>query len=166
MTRPVYILRWIAVLPGGLLFAILVMFPIHWAVMLIQAFGRDGDGLSLWTWLAKMSPYALEHFGYAFFTPFVWISAAAWIAPKFKYQAGITLSVLWGVGIGFTLTYVMLEYELSGWQWLHLAFTCLLGGAGVVAGLVRAHSLEKRAAEFPVTAVHTQASSCAGSLKE
>lgn len=72
------------------------MFPIHWVVVLIQAFGRADDttgiiidGKKL---LAAIPPDVLEHFGYAFFTPFVLISAAAWIAPRFKFPAGIALA--------------------------------------------------------------------------
>ena len=42
-TAPARILRWICVLPGALLCVVLVAFPVHWIVMLIQMFGKSDD---------------------------------------------------------------------------------------------------------------------------
>jgi len=39
MTRLKHILRWLAVLPGAILAALIVMFPIHWAALYIHHFG-------------------------------------------------------------------------------------------------------------------------------
>ena len=38
-----HVLRWLAVLPGSVVCVILAMFPIHWAVMLIQFAFKEGD---------------------------------------------------------------------------------------------------------------------------
>ncbi len=149
MPRHIYILRWIAVFPGALLFAVLAMFPIHWGVMLIQTFrGADDDAFITVDGknplaLSAIPPDVLERFGYAFFTPFVLISAAAWIAPRFKFPAGIGLAILWGIFFGCAVTYIMSRGQPSGWQWLHFALTCLLAVAGVVSGLFRAHKFQK-----------------------
>lgn len=130
------------------MFAVLAMFPIHWVVMLIQYFGRADDTTGFVIDgkkpLAAIPPDVLERFGYAFFTPFVLISAAAWIAPRFKFPTGIGLAVLWGIFFGWAVTYIMSRgLPSSGWQWFHFALTCLLGVAGIVSGLFRAHKLDR-----------------------
>ena len=135
------ILRWLAILPGGLLCALIVAFPIHWGVGLIQLFGMSsensfvsiGDKIPL----AAIPPEMLERFGYAFFTPLIMIVSGAHIAPRFKFQTGIALAVLWGIIFVAGMTFVISQGQYSGWGWLRFAITCVLGIAGVCLGLFR-----------------------------
>src|SRR5438094_1808208 len=64
------IFRWLAVVPGALLGAIIVMFPVHWVAMYIHHFGTsdpmitDEQGRGL---LQSMPLESLERFGDALF---------------------------------------------------------------------------------------------------
>lgn len=146
MSKLVQILRCLAVLPGALLSALLVMFPIHWAVELIQLFGKSGDDSTISvdgkTPLAAIPPEMLERFGYAFFSPLVIIYVGAKIAPKFKFQTGIALAVLWGILFGSGMALVISQDQYSGWGWLRFAITCMLGIAGVSIGLFQVHKVQ------------------------
>lgn len=147
MSKPVQVLRWLAVLPGAFLCVLLVAFPIHWAVELMQLFGRSNDdsfvSIDGKTPLAAIPPEMLERFGYAFFTPLVMIIVGAKIAPKFKSQTGIALAVLWGIIFGAGMTFVISQGQYFGWGWLHFAITCVLGIAGISLGLFRVHKAQK-----------------------
>jgi hypothetical protein len=112
------------------------MFPIHWIVMLIQHIGStsiDGE-----TPIAAINPEMLELLGYAFFTPFIMIISGSYIAPRFKFQTGIALAVLWSIIFGASMTYTISHGQYSGWGWLRFAITCMLGIAGVCLGLFQA----------------------------
>jgi len=147
MPKLVQVFRWLAVLPGAFLCALLVAFPIHWAVELIQLFGGSGDDSAVSidgkTPLAAIPPEMLERFGYALFTPLVMIIVGVKIAPKFKFHTGIALAVLWGIIFGAGMTFVISQGQYSGWGWLRFAITCLLGIAGVSLGLLRIHKTQK-----------------------
>jgi len=137
------VLRWLGIIPGAFLCTLLVMFPIHWVVMLIQLFGRsrEGDFISIdgKNPLAAIPPEMLERFGYALFTPFVIIIVGAKIAPKFKFPTGIALAVLWGVLFGAAISLAISKGQYEGWGWLRFAITCVLGIAGVGLGLFNVH---------------------------
>ncbi len=66
------ILRWLAVVPGALLGAVIVMFPVHWVAMYIHHFGTpdpmitDEQGRGL---LQSLPLESLERFGDALFVP-------------------------------------------------------------------------------------------------
>lgn len=141
MSKSVQTLRWLAVLPGAILCVFIVAFPIHWVVMFIQHFHSDELLVSIdgKLPLAAIPPEMLERLGYAFFTPFVMIVSGAYIAPKFKFQTGIALAVLWGMGFGASMVYVISKNQYSGRDWLVLAITCALGIAGVSLGLLRVY---------------------------
>jgi uncharacterized membrane protein len=132
---------------------VLVLFPIHWAVLLIQHFGTSSDDsgsgspLSLYYYLAALPPEVLEYFGRAFFAPFVLIAAGANIAPKFKFQTGIALAIAMGFlyGVGAT----MIADDISNGlytpeRWLRLGISVLLYIAGIAVGLFQARKLEKQ----------------------
>lgn len=123
---------------------LLVTFPIHWAVMLIQILGRsDNDAfisINGKTFLAAIPPEMLERFGYAFFAPLVMVIVGTIIAPKFKFQTSIALAVLWGIIFGASM---ILTSQGSDWGWLRLVVTFLLGIGGVGLGLFLAHKTQK-----------------------
>jgi len=151
MPRFAYVMRWIAVLPGAILCAILALFPIHWAVMLIKHFWThvDSDGtITYYNPLAALPAEVLEYFANAFFTPFIIISVGARIAPKFKFQAAIALAVLMGVAYGVVSTFVTSDITSGLYtvgRWVRLGVTVILCIAGVSSGLWSAHSAQKAA---------------------
>ncbi len=102
MTRLKDILRWLAVLPGAILAAITMMFPMHWAAMFIHHFGgfsgplitnEEGKGL-----LQSMPLESLERFGDALFVPGTLIAIGALIAPRFRLANGLAANWLLVVG--------------------------------------------------------------------
>lgn len=140
------LLRWIGVFPGALLSALLVAFPVHWVVMLIQLTDTPeesfitigGKGL-----LAAIPPETLERLGYAFFVPFTFISIGAAIAPRFKF---FTASVLGTLVIVF-LAYAHLVVAKNGLFFeggtLKFVLTRVLWGAAIVCGLYKARIAER-----------------------
>src|SRR5258708_5961339 len=88
MTTLKQILRWIAVVPGALLGAIIVMFPVHWVAMYLHHFGTpdpmitDEQGRGL---LQSMPLESLERFGDALFVAGTLIGVGAFIAPRFHF---------------------------------------------------------------------------------
>ena len=154
-TRRRYILRWIAVLPGALLCVFLVLFPIHWVVMLIRHFGTSADDtgsgspLSLYYYLAAIPPDVLENLGRAFLSPFVFIVAGGSIAPKFKFQTGIVLAI--GLGFLYGVGATMIADDISNGlytpeRWLILGITTLLSIAGMAVGLFQVREVDRRSA--------------------
>src|SRR5260370_41527706 len=82
-------MRWIAVLPAAFLAVVIVMFPVHWAVMLVHFFGISGssgitteDGKDL---LATIPVETLELFLNAFFVPFAFFLPATYLAVSHKF---------------------------------------------------------------------------------
>ena len=140
-------LRWIGVLPGALVSVVLVTFPMHWVVMLIQIFGGAGydsfitiDDKNL---LAAIPPEILERFGYAFFAPLVMVIIGAKIAPRFKFRIGIALAVLWSVFFAVSMA-TTISGQYSDWNWLRLTITSVLGMGGVGLGLFQTYQTQKR----------------------
>ncbi|MCK4752473.1 MAG: hypothetical protein KAS75_03430 [Planctomycetes bacterium] len=82
----IIILRWVAVLPGAILFVLLCHFPIHWIVLLREYIPDKVIEFN--------NPAKLEYLLYAFFDPFLLIIAAAFIAPSKKFWAGMVFTVL------------------------------------------------------------------------
>src|SRR5712675_1316501 len=91
------ILRWLAVVPGALLGAIIVMFPVHWVAMYLHHFGApdpmitDEQGRGL---LQSMPLESLERFGDALFVAGTLIGVGAVIAPRFHFATAIVLTLL------------------------------------------------------------------------
>lgn len=148
MTTPIQVLRWICVLPGAVLCALLVAFPIHWIVMLIQLFGRSDDsfitidGKNL---LAAIPPETLERFGQALFAPFVVVLGGARIAPRYRFRTGIALTVLFVVGLIVAHIFVASwGFNLAG-GWFQRSFAHLLQIVGFSWGLYHAHEADKNA---------------------
>jgi len=144
-----HVLRWLAVLPGSVVCVILAMFPIHWAVMLIQFSFKEGDTIYLEgpvSFLACIPPEILERLGYAIFTPMVLIVVGSKIAPKYKFQVGIAMSIFWGLlfgcgtGIGIARIFNM--------NWILYSITLALGVTGCIAGLLLVHKNQRET--FPI----------------
>ncbi len=134
-SRLKHYLRWLAVLPGAGISAVLVTFPIHWIIMRIKYTGRevDEDGTIVYdSFIAAIPPDVLEYFAYAFFTPFVIILVGAYIAPSFKFVTSITLALSLLVGYAVLFAVSGSEIAISG---LRFIVTVALNVAGIAAGL-------------------------------
>ncbi|RKY09224.1 MAG: hypothetical protein DRP66_02720 [Planctomycetota bacterium] len=86
MKMVITILRWMAVLPGAILFVFISDFPIHWIVVL-QEYIPDKI-------ITFDNPAQLEYLLYAFFNPFILIMSATFIAPSKKFWVGLLFIVL------------------------------------------------------------------------
>jgi len=137
MSKLVYILRWIAVLPAAIICSLLVMFPIHWLVMFIL--WCDKNYTDSFIPLALIPAETLERFGYALFVPATLISVGAIIAPKFKFQTGIAIAVLVIVLLMAGLCYLVLGYFESDMSGLCWSITVLLWVVSISHGLYYSH---------------------------
>ena len=92
------IIRWILVLPGAIIAAVLIAFPIHWVVMFtLGGWGRDpiieiGDTSTL---------RAIELFLQGLLGPLAFVCAAAFIAPVYRLVVSIAagLTVVIGAAV-------------------------------------------------------------------
>jgi hypothetical protein len=148
MTTLKQILRWFAVLPGALLGAVMVMFPVHWIAMYIHHFGTpdpiitDEQGRGL---LQSMPLESLERFGDALFVPGTLIAVGAFIAPRFRLATAIVVTVLM---IGF-MSWALISANSMGMHIADSAFrmviTAILWLVSVGCALSYAHGLDKEA---------------------
>ena len=133
-----YWLRWIAVLPGGVVAALLVTFPLHWAILLIYAIGGSPDasitqvdefgeerGCALMGLTCFVSAETLERLGMSFIVPYLIIFAGAWVAPSQRMIAGIAMAILVALGLGsvYTFSFSAPQFGYSGWESLHYGAT-------------------------------------------
>jgi hypothetical protein len=115
------VLRWLAVLPGAVLAAILVSFPVHWAVLatftsqdsIIQT---SGQGL-----------VDIERLAQAFFGPLAGVWASGRIAPARRFETAVVVGVLVGA-------VVALAPSLSGGSVFVSAPNVVLNLLGIAAG--------------------------------
>src|SRR3981189_2983552 len=148
MTALKQILRWLAVLPGALLGAVIVMFPVHWAAMYIHHFGTpdpmitDEQGRGL---LQSLPLESLERFGDALFVPATIIAVGARIAPRFHFATAIVLTALFAALMAFLfvrVTSMGMHLEDSVFR---MVITVLFWIVGVGAGLFHARELDQGA---------------------
>ena len=148
MTTLKQILRWIAVVPGALLGAVIVMFPVHWVAMYIHHFGTpdpmiaDEQGRGL---LQSMPLESLERFGDALFVAGALIGVGAFIAPCFHFATGIVLTLLL---VGF-LSWAFVSASSMGMHIVDSPFrmviTAILWLVSVASALSYARGLDKGA---------------------
>jgi hypothetical protein len=137
------ILRWLAVLPGAILAGVVVLFPVHWAVMFIHHFGDgsesvitvDGKGL-----LQFMPLESLERFGDALFVPGAIVAISARIAPRFHLGTAIVVTVLLVALMAFLLTQVHITDSA-----FRIVITVVLWIASITVALFHARDLDKGA---------------------
>jgi hypothetical protein len=121
--------RWIAVLPAGLAAALLVMFPIHWLIVIIADFG-DNPLFSL------LSERAVENLANAFTTPFFIIYIGALIAPAYKNQTAVALAIITALISGGLYVLAFTGGPMfSGWSSLYYGATPVLNLAGIATAL-------------------------------
>lgn len=142
------ILRWFAVLPGALLGAIAVMFPVHWVAMYLHHFGTpdpmitDEQGRGL---LQSMPLESLERFGDALFVVGTLIGVGAFIAPRFHFATAIVLTLLL-VGL---MSWVFLSANSIGIHFddspFRMVVTVIFWLVSVASALSYARGLDKEA---------------------
>jgi len=102
-----YWLRWITVLPGALIFSLLVLFPLHWILYFTLVDGGAISGVNIGPIEYALSPFV---------SAIVFILAGFKIAPKYKFQASIVLTVLWiAIFIGFffmSISILQLQFQV------------------------------------------------------
>lgn len=129
--------RWLAMIPVGLVCALLALFPLHWGVLLLTGMSRDDGTLGL----GDISPERLEAWGMGLLLPWVFVVIGAAVAPRFKpYTAG-GLGILWVLTYAVGLTWLLTYNETSGrgfrierWDYLQIASVVVLNVVGSVGG--------------------------------
>lgn len=111
----VAVVRWGGVLPGGLLAALVMLFPLHWIVIIgTGLFSDDGECCGIW----DIAPESLERLGMAFFVPLTVIYAGSYIAPSARVWTARVLAGLEGLLIVGSLFFIAssesLEYDYEG----------------------------------------------------
>ena len=133
--------QWILVLPGTALSVFVTKYIIQWLFQLSASLNADRDesGKLIYEFpFALMPPDLLEYFAMAFLAPALMIGVGARLAPKFKFEIGIFMAVLFGLFIGYGLQYIVSDVEEGLYnigRWLRLVITVGLWASGVVFGL-------------------------------
>ena len=125
-----YWLRWLAVLPAGLVAVLVVSFPIHWAVLIIASTRSGDDSIGLW----DLPPETLERLGQAFFAPLALVYIGAKVAPAFKLHTAGVLMLLYAMGLGAGMMYAAMIGAYEDLLWLEFGGVAVLGVVGVIAG--------------------------------
>ena len=124
-------MRWIAVFPAGLAAAVLVMFPIHWAIVM-ASFGETPFFLNL------LSAETLERLVIAFTTPFLIIYVGTLTAPTHKRETGVALAITTALMMGGAYVLAFTGGPLlGGWGSLYFGATPVLNLAGIAIALYK-----------------------------
>ena len=120
---PARLLRWIAVLPVVILSVLIISFPIHWVIMLIQFLGVPADN-------------TIDQFAVAFFAPLTMVCVAYLAAPYRKFFSAISAAIVWAMLFGTVGTYSLSNGSVS---LRHVICVTALGCAGATMGLLIAY---------------------------
>ena len=162
MTLVLLALRWVIAVPAGLAASVLVMFPVHWGILLLYSLtgsspetlvtfvGDDGEvrGCGLMGLTCLVSAESLERVAQAFVTPFVTLTVVARLVPTQKFYAVAALCVLYLVVFGAIMGLAVVTgggpmvgrvgFEgYSGWRWLEFVAVVAIGISGAVAPFYR-----------------------------
>ena len=142
ITNPIF--RWIAVLPGAFLAAFAATFPWHWVVLFYASFVGFVEGeefLGLGALVRIVGPETVERLGYGFIVPFVMITIAAKVAPRYKVTTGRVVALL-VVAVLIYVAFMIPQYELvghfqaaSGWDKLYPVVLVALWVTGIYTAL-------------------------------
>ncbi|MFH1140884.1 MAG: hypothetical protein V1724_04275 [Chloroflexota bacterium] len=142
-------LRWVIALPAGLVAALLLMFPVHWAILLVYYFsGSNADsmittvspageekGCGLMGLTCFVSMESMERLAQAFVVPFVTLTVVGKVVPSHKFYAVAALFVIYLLVFGGFITLALTNGAYSGWGWLELAAVLALGVSGSVGAV-------------------------------
>ena len=106
----IYWLRWIAVLPGALIAALLITFPLHW--MLYIGFAHDGT-LFGFIELPDGANIFIERTISPLFVALTTIVAGYKIAPQYKFKVSILLSMLYATLMVGSIVFMPHQFHLE-----------------------------------------------------
>jgi hypothetical protein len=112
----IYWLRWIAVLPGALIFGFLTTFLLHWILYFTLAKGETISGVNILPIEYTITPFVIA---------IAFILVGFEIAPEYKFQTSMILTIL------YVSSFVGIIIFLSG----HLEVRGILGLLGSFLGL-------------------------------
>lgn len=121
------IVRWIAVLPAGIIAAAIVTFPLHWLITLMYYGEKPYWGL--------LTAETLERLAMAFTTPFIIIYVGAWTAPTRRFETGIALAIATALILAGMYVLAFTAAVFSGWDSLHYGATPVLNLAAIATAL-------------------------------
>jgi hypothetical protein len=137
------ILSWISVIPGSLMAGIIIRFPVHWILYRTLSGGESP--------FVTPYPELPETLLAPFFAAMVVIWVSAELAPRYKFNVAIFMTVLWTfiAGGAFTLGYI--GYEIPA-----IKFKLVAGGLpiaiGILGSLVSLYIVKRRVmANDPIT---------------
>lgn len=125
-------LRWIAVVPAGITVAVLIMFPIHWLLILWVNIGDV-------PFFGLISAETIEHIEriiIAFTTPFFIIYIGALIAPNHHKETGVALAIFTALILGglYVFAFTGNPY-LVNWNSIYFGATPVLNLTGIATAL-------------------------------
>jgi len=123
----IIILRWVAVLPGAILFVLLCDFPLHW-IALMRKYLPDKI-------IEFDNPATFEYLLYAFWHPVLLITAAAFIAPSKKFWVGLVFTVLMFL-FGLSVMIYSKQKDLVTYSAPELTFLINIIGCAIGLGYV------------------------------
>jgi len=101
----IYWLRWIAVLPGALIFGFLILFPLHWILYFALAKGETISGVNI---------RPIEYTFAPFVSAITFILIGFEIAPKYKFQTSIILTILHMSFVIYLIIFMSAPLEIRG----------------------------------------------------
>ena len=116
----IYWLRWIAVLPGAIIFGFLATFPLHWFLYFTLAHGETISGVNI---------RPIEYMLYPFVIAIVFILVGFEIAPEYKFKTSMTLTIL------YMSSWLVTMYIISPRYQYHLEVRGILALLGSFLGL-------------------------------
>ncbi|MGK2849100.1 MAG: hypothetical protein ACSLEX_03480 [Minisyncoccota bacterium] len=125
-------LRWIAVLPGALIFGILATFPLHWLIYL--AFAHDGATVFGIVELNDDDWRYIEYYLYPFVIAVTFIYAGYRIAPKHKLKTAVALFVIYFT-VWLIASYISLSKGDIYGSYLHFSGRTIFALIGAILGI-------------------------------
>lgn len=122
------VLRWIAVLPGGILAGFLILFPLHWVLYFTLV-----RGSMIQMPMEDMAP--IERFLSPVLSSIFFVFAGAMIAPKKQLLVSyvlFSLSLFARIGIILVAVAQQLDLDLSTYGILRLSIASLAGALGIL----------------------------------
>ena len=134
------VLRWIAVVPAGIIGTVLIMFPIHSVIIL---WVNVGDA-PLFGLISAETIEHIERLIIAFTIPFFIIYVGVLTAPTHKNETGVTLAITMALIMGgiYVLAFTG-GPQLKGWSSLYFGATPVFNLLGMAAALYKIRSRYK-----------------------
>ena len=127
-SKTVEVLRWIAVLPGGILASFLVLFPLHWIL-----YFKLVRGEMIQMPMEDMAP--IERFLSPVLSSIFFVFAGAMIAPRKQVLVSyvlFSLSLLARIGMILVAVAQQLDLDLSTYGILRLSISSIAGALGIL----------------------------------